>query len=544
MKRDARRRGIASEVLLSLGLTLATALVLLVVIVARSAQEAYLAREEARLRLELAQITEPGVREHVLCGSSVRDWAKLMFGVRDQDGFLLRGAQGESLGRGRPADEPRWQEWAQRPPGAPTGEVAIDVERAGLLRRPVRLFGTASVTIDDVPYGLVVMRGLDEQAAPGTVELVGLYVALFTAVPLGFGYVLLSRSVVKPIQTLAAATDRMGSGDAGARVGELEAGASELARLAGSFDVMAARVEEDRRVRERQLAELAAVNRELERAHAERVRAEKLATVGRISAGIAHEIGNPLGAVQGFTELLLEAARGPGRASLSPAEQLDLLERIERETRRIRSIVEGLLRFARAPADGRAACDPDEVVRETVELLSAQGAFRHAQVETELGAAAARVAIDAQVLQQVLVNLMVNGLDAMGAAGRLEVRTTPRAWPDDARGGCGLGDGWLTALEPPPASAVPGGRRGVSVRVSDRGPGIAPELLPRVFEPFFTTKDVGQGTGLGLAIVLGSIENACGGIAVRSAATGTEVDVWLPVVAGDGDPRREGDGWP
>lgn len=532
MRQGPRRRGIAADVLLSLGLTVATALVLLVVIVARSAQEVYLTREEARLRLELAQITEPGLRDHVLPGSSIHDWAKLMFGVRDQDGFLLHGARGESLGRGRPADDPRWRAWAQSARvGAPS---EVEVERAGLFGRPVRLFGTATVMIDDVPYALVVMRGLEEEAAPGTIELVGLYVMLFTAVPLAFGYVLLSRSVVKPIQRLVAVTDRMGTGDASVRVGELEAGASELARLASSFDVMAARVEEDRRVRERQLAELAAVNRELERVQADRVRAEKLATVGRLSAGIAHEIGNPLGAVQGFTELLVDAARTPGRASLSTADQLDLLERIERETRRIRAIVEGLLRFARAPVGAEAHCDPDAVVRETVELLSAQGAFRRARVECQLGAGGVTAAIDAQALQQVLVNLIVNGLDAMGASGRIEVSTTRRSWPSEAHSDPGLGDGWITVLRPPAASQSGVERAGVSVRVSDAGKGIAPEVLPRVFEPFFTTKDVGQGTGLGLAIVLGSVENAHGGIAVHSATTGTEVDVWLPVTDGVG----------
>ena len=137
------------------------------------------------------------------------------------------------------------------------------------------------------------------------------------------------------------------------------------------------------------------------------------------------------------------------------------------------------------------------------------------------------------------MNLIVNGLDAMGAAGRIEVRTMVRAWPGEVPAGGGLGEGWVAVLRPPSDGAPVG----VSVRVSDGGRGIAPELLSRVFEPFFTTKDVGRGTGLGLAIVLGSVENARGGIAVRSCSTGTEVDVWLPAVdVAGGHVGREGDG--
>ncbi len=521
-------RRIAIDVLASLGLTVATALALLVVIVVRSVEEVNLTREQTRFRLELAQLTDATIREHVLSGGSVRDWIKLQFGVRDEDGFLLIAPDGESLGRGRPADEPRW--FARAQALAPQSAVEVEVERTGLFGRPTRLIGTASVPIDGLAHGLVAMRELAEPSRGGMAEVLGVSVVLFTLVPVAFGYSLLARTVVKPIGRLVAVTERMGSGDLAARAGEADLSGNEIGRLARSFNAMAARVEQDQRILEQQLAELAAVNRELAHAQEERVRVEKLAMVGRLSAGVAHEIGNPLGAIQGFTELLLDAERSGPEAVLGAGERADLLARIDREARRIRAIVEGLLRFARTPQAADTTCKPDRVVRETVELLRAQGVFREVEVGTALAAEGRAVAIDSHGLQQVLVNVCLNAVDAMGFRGRLAIETSACDAGDRARGRSATMDPgpWLEILAPRHQAVPSRTEAGVSIRVSDTGHGIDPHLLPRIFEPFVTTKDVGKGTGLGLAIVLGTVENVGGGIRVRTSSLGTAIEVWLP----------------
>ncbi len=526
-----RGRRIAIDVLVSLGLTVATALALLVVIVVRSVEEVNLTREQTRFRLELAQLTDATIRDRVLPGGSVRDWIKLQFGVRDEDGFLLVAPDGESLGRGRPAEEPSWLARVQAL--APQSPVDVQVERSGPFGRPTLLIGTVSVPIEGVEHGLVAMRELAGPSRGGIAEVLGVSVVLFTCVPVAFGYSLLARTVVKPIARLVAVTERMGQGELAARAGEADVSGNEIGRLAWSFNSMAARVERDQRVLEAQLAELAAMNRELARAQEERVRAEKLAMVGRLSAGVAHEIGNPLGAIQGFTELLLDAERSGSQAVLGAAERADLLARIEREARRIRAIVEGLLRFARTPAAADTACQIDHVVEETVELLRAQGVLRDVEVSTALAAQGHAVAIDSHGLQQMLVNLCLNAVDAMDGRGRLAIETDACAACDRAQRRVATTHArpWVDVVAPRDDGRLDREASGVSIRVSDTGRGIEPELLPRIFEPFVTTKDVGKGTGLGLAIVLGMVENVGGGIAVRTSSSGTAIEVWLPLAS-------------
>jgi C4-dicarboxylate-specific signal transduction histidine kinase len=212
------------------------------------------------------------------------------------------------------------------------------------------------------------------------------------------------------------------------------------------------------------------------------LRTEKLATVGRLAAGLAHEVGNPLGAITGYVEL----ARM--RLPLDAHPELgDALERIGAAAARIDHIVRELLDFARPSPPLLAPIALRPVVEATLRLAQVQPRFRDVAVEVELPPDLPRAVADEHQLSQVLLNLLLNAGDAMGGAGRVRVH-----------GRAAAGRVWLT--------------------VEDEGPGIAPEDLRRIFDPFFTTKEPGRGTGLGLAISHRIMESFGGEIRARAGA--------------------------
>lgn len=227
----------------------------------------------------------------------------------------------------------------------------------------------------------------------------------------------------------------------------------------------------------------------------ERVRqAERLATAGRLAAGVAHEINNPLGAILLYANLLVEAtpAGDPRRADM---------ERIAVQAARAREIVKGLLDFARQTPSEMARVDLNEVVLSVLGLLARQPRLQAVRVRTELSPLPLPVEADPGKLQQVFVNVVLNALDAMKDGGELTIRSGFSEKPGTCR-----------------------------VAVSDTGAGIAAEDLPRVFDPFFSTKEVGEGIGLGLAISYGIVEQHRGGIDIQSVrGAGTTVRVLLPL---------------
>jgi len=189
--------------------------------------------------------------------------------------------------------------------------------------------------------------------------------------------------------------------------------------------------------------------------------AEKMAALGQLAGGVAHEINNPLGGILAFAQIMSQDDR--------TAQDLENLRLINDAALRAKRIVESLLRFSRVPQEHeRGEVELAKVVEDALFLLGSQ--LKDARVAVERRLAPVRVTGNANQLQQVVVNLVVNALQAVGDAGRIAVET----------------------------GAAPGGR--VRLAVSDTGPGVPPELAERIFEPFFTTKPEGQGTGLGLSI--------------------------------------------
>jgi signal transduction histidine kinase len=276
--------------------------------------------------------------------------------------------------------------------------------------------------------------------------------------------------------------------------------------------------------RSRELEQLAvSVNRMTERLlheQAQLVRAEKLASVGRLAAGIAHEIGNPLGALNGYAHLLQKSARDPSAR--------EAVSGVERETARIDRIVRGLLDYARPRRPIPTPIDINDTLRRVVDLLSAQGLLRRVSLVMELANEGPFVHGEQHEMEQVFVNLLLNAADAVNQTGTIAIRTT--CMPSEMlESGASRrsSDSRFTLVPHPPAPRVQhwlGSERRsswvVKVIVADSGPGVAAEHAERIFDPFFTTKEPGKGTGLGLAIVARVVENLDGIVWVDRAREG------------------------
>ncbi|MFN7697955.1 MAG: ATP-binding protein [Deltaproteobacteria bacterium] len=356
-----------------------------------------------------------------------------------------------------------------------------------------------------------------EEAARNLVGLIVLYALLSAIAILVLSYVLLTRLIVRPVEQLERAAQRLARGERSpARI----EGAREVASLAMTFNALGDDLREERAARERRLRELEealgaleAAKTSLEQAQASLVRSEKLASVGRLAAGVAHEIGNPLSAILGFVELL----RGGG---LEPADTDEFLRRVQSETERIHRIIRNLLDFARKPAEGDAAgaAEVAEAVADAVHLVSPQKDLRGIRIERRIAEELPPVALDADRLTQVLLNLLLNAADAIESRRERDMqaaRAAERATDD-------------TILV---EAALDGGQ--VVLRVLDSGTGIEPAALGSLFEPFFTTKPVGRGTGLGLAVCQTIVEEAHGSIRAETHASGGACfEIRLPVRAG------------
>jgi signal transduction histidine kinase len=282
-----------------------------------------------------------------------------------------------------------------------------------------------------------------------------------------------ARRITRPLERMAEQAREVAEGDFSRRLAP--AGTVEVASLAETLNRMAAQIE----------VQLDALRRaQLDRAHEDR-----LASLGAVAAELVHEMTQPLTAIQGISQGILEQSR-----ELS-AETRQYLRVVVDEARRLRDLSQRLREFSRRSRGEARPADLNAIVRDTCLLLGATARRREVQLEEDLATDLPEIVVDRQGMVQVLLNLMTNALDAVEGhpQPRVRVRTL---WAKSSR-------------EP-----------AVELSVEDNGPGVAADLLPRIFEPFFSTKEPNRGTGLGLAVSKEIIERHGGTIRVEPAPAG------------------------
>jgi two-component system NtrC family sensor kinase len=310
---------------------------------------------------------------------------------------------------------------------------------------------------------------------------------------------LITRSMILPLEEMVKASNRIAAGDLDHSVSI--ASHDEIGILSNSFNKMLASIktmklelEEWGRTLEEKVnkrtEELVAVQTQM-------AQSEKLASIGRLAAGVAHEINNPLAGILTFSMLALEDCDDD-----HPLKQS--LEVIVKQTMRCRETVKGLLDFARQSSSTPSLTEVNSVVDKTLLLLENQTLFQNIRTVRNFSPDLPSVLIDAGQLQQVVINLVINAVDAMEENGVLTIETRKAE----------------NATE-------------ILLRISDTGKGIQEDILPLIFEPFFTTKKVGKGTGLGLSIVHGIVTRAGGKIEVASSSKGAAFTIRLPIAQED-----------
>ncbi len=308
--------------------------------------------------------------------------------------------------------------------------------------------------------------------------------------------------VRKPVKALERGTELLAKGDLGYQI-EVQS-TDEIGELAGSFNGMSLQLQAEHnenlawtRTLEQRVEQK---TRELKRAHEHALQTEKLASIGKMAAVLAHEINSPLSGILTYAKLLRKWADRDDGGQARRQEVRESLDLIASESRRCGDLVKNLLTFSHATPMNLQPTDLNQVVERTVRLVQHQFELRGTQPQLQLDPALPLVECDAAQIEQVLLALVMNAFDAMPQGGNL----------------------WIT-------TSFSRKEGQVRIVVRDDGAGIPPEILPRIFEPFLTTKETGQGVGLGLAISHSILERHHGSIEVQSeVGRGSTFNITLP----------------
>jgi signal transduction histidine kinase len=381
----------------------------------------------------------------------------------------------------------------------------------------------------EIPIEDVMMHLLESQ------RMILISIILDAIVLIVFGSFLLSRVLVKPLKELVQLTQKISEGDFSQKIEVTSK--NEIGQLISSFNKMIERLKDNQESLDNHLASLESANKQLKQAQEELIRTEKLASIGRFAAGVAHEVGNPLGAILGYTSIL-------EKDGIDREESKDYLKRIEKEIERINRIVRELLDFSRPSKFEIHDVDLNKAVENTLSLISYQKNFKNVETRLELQPSLPTIKGDESQLSQVLINIILNGIDAMPNGGMLEIHTgeyvveevfprrLQRPYARRRKGDPEELDYFHLRKADPLSSLLTKfskGDRLVRIRISDTGVGIKKEDLERIFDPFFTTKSPDKGTGLGLSISLRIVESMGGEIKVESEIEkGTTFELYFP----------------
>lgn len=331
-------------------------------------------------------------------------------------------------------------------------------------------------------------------------KLALIYLLANVVILTALGFLRLVKMVVDPLENLVTLADS-DFGEEGYLFYESNSG-DEFAQLSRSLNRMLRKIGADNVKLRDNVKSLALANEELQKNRVEMVRAEKLASVGRLSAGLAHEIGNPLGIVNGYLEILADD-------NLTDEEKDQYLLRAGQEVDRINTLIRQLLDFSRFSSREISTFSVHSTIHKTIELMQLNDKTPIQYVE-HLEAENDHVEANEDSLRQVIVNCLLNAVDAVQEANTV--------------------DGGLIVISTQNRSREKDDSEVIVLTISDNGTGIPEENIDKIFDPFFTTKEVGQGTGLGLFVSHTIIENFQGRMHVKSGTgQGTELIIELPV---------------
>ncbi|MCP3952719.1 MAG: HAMP domain-containing histidine kinase [Desulfobacterales bacterium] len=333
-------------------------------------------------------------------------------------------------------------------------------------------------------------------------EILFYYIAINALLLTFFGVFRLWQITGKPLQKLVKrADDFQPDGDV---LFLSEGEENEFSKLSRSLNRMLSNIDADKEKLKFTVSSLETANAELTKAHKEMIKAEKMASVGRLSSGIAHEIGNPIGIVLGYLDLLRQA-------DLAESERVDYIERAQAEIGRINKIIRELLDFSRPAQDVKEEFSVHAIIAEIADMLRQQPMMKDITLDCDLAATGHFVEADPQRLRQVFLNLLINASDAIGqeaetAGGNILIESRDIQAPEDA----------LSQLQ---------------VVIADDGPGIPEAELDNIFDPFYTTKEPGKGTGLGLSVCFMIVAEIGGTLRAEAAAQkGTRFILTFPSI--------------